>query len=102
MERIKVLKQINFDTDVFLTSLEKLPEIITEHKELLEKDGWSDIFLKMEYYYDGSELIIMGYRLENDEEFTERVKLEEANIIKEQKRLDRERKMYEKLKEKFG
>ena len=102
MERNRVLRQItNIDTDIFITSFEKAEKLLLEYKDKLEKEGWSSIHLKMNYYNEGSELIVMGMRLENDTEYNNRIAVEQKKSIALKKKLERERKKYEELKSKF-
>lgn len=101
MKKIKVLRQINFDTDIFMTTFEKASELLLTHKERLEKEGWTSIHLKFELYYDGAELNVYGHRLETDEEFAIRQKEELKKKKAEEKKLERKRKQYEKLKKEF-
>ena len=102
MERKRVLREINIDTDMFLVSFEDAARILLEQKDILEKQGWSSISLSMEYQYDGASLIAMGLRLENDEEYNKRLENEEnlRKILEKKKK--RELATYEKLKAKYG
>lgn len=101
MERIKVLRQININTEIFLTSFEKASKLLLEKKEELESQGWSSIHLKMDYYHDFAELNVYGMRLENDSEYNKRMKDEERKRKAAERKLERERKKYEELKKKF-
>jgi hypothetical protein len=101
MERKRILSQVNINTDMFMTSFEKAAKILLEQKDKLEKEGWTSVHLKMDYYHDGSELIVMGMRLENDTEYNKRIADEQKKLIAAEKKAERERKRYEELKLKY-
>jgi hypothetical protein len=101
MERKRILSQININTDMFMTSFEKAAKLLLEQKDKLEKEGWINVHLKMDYYYDGAELIVMGMRLENDNEYNERIADEQKKLLAAEKKAERERKKYEELKLKY-
>lgn len=101
MERKKVLREINLDTSMFMTSFDKASKLLLEQKEKLEEQGWTSIHFKMRYYYGGAELEVYGMRLENDEEFNKRCKDEAKELKKREMKEKRERKKYEELKKKF-
>ncbi len=101
MERKRVLSQVNINTDMFLTSFEKAAQLLLEQKDKLEREGWTNLHLEMEYSYESAELIVMGMRLENDDEYNERLVIEQKKLLAAQKKEERERKKYEKLKLKF-
>lgn len=102
MERKRILSEINLDTEMFMTSFDKAARLLTEQKERLEKQGWTSVHLKMEYYYDGGELKAYGMRLENDTEFNKRKEAEKKKLKAAERRAERERKKYEELKLKYG
>lgn len=102
MERKRILSEINLDTEMFMTSFDKAARLLTEQKEKLEKQGWTSIHLKMEYWYDGAELKAYGMRFENDAEFNKRKEAEEKKIKAAERKAERERKKYEELKLKYG
>ena len=101
MERKRILGQVNINTDMFMTSFEKAAKLLLEQKYKLEKEGWTSIHLKMNYHYDGAELIVMGMRLENDTEYNKRIANEQKKLIAAKKKVERERKKYEDLKLKY-
>lgn len=101
MERKRILSEINLDTEMFMTSFDKAASILIEQKEKLEKEGWINIHLKMNYYYGGADLVVYGMRLENDTEFNKRKKQEELKLKRDKQRLERRQKQYEKLKKEF-
>ena len=101
MERKQVLSQVNINTDMFLTSFEKVAQLLLEQKDKLEREGWINLHLEMEYSNEFAELIVMGMRLENDDEYNERIADEQKKLLAIQKKEERERKKYEKLKLKF-
>ena len=101
MERKRILSQVNINTDMFMTSFEKAAKLILEQKDKLEKEGWTSVHFKMDYYHDGAELIVMGMRLENDTEYNRRVVDEQKKLVVAQKKAERERKKYEELKLKY-
>lgn len=100
-DKIKVLDEININTEIFLTSFEKSSEILLQEKVKLERDGWSSIHLKMKYYNDWAELVVMGMRYETDKEFDLRNQKEIKEINKKKKKEEREMKKYLELKNKF-
>ena len=102
MERKRILSEINLDTEMFMTSFDKSARLLTEQKERLEKEGWTSVHLKMEYWYDGAELKAYGMRLENDTEFNKRKEAEEKKLKAAERKAERERKKYEELKLKYG
>ena len=102
MEKKRILSEINLDTEVFMTSFDKAAMLLIEQKDKLEKQGWTGVHLKMEYYYDGGELKAYGMRLENDSEFNKRKQTEEKKLKAAEKKSERERKKYEELKLKYG
>ena len=101
MERKRVLSQVNINADLFMTSFEKAAKLLLEKKDKLEKEGWTSVHLKMDYYHDGAELIVMGMRLENDTEYKKRISDEQNKLIAAEKKEERERKKYEELKLKY-
>ena len=101
MKRIRILSEINLDTEMFMTSFDKASKLLIEQKDKLEKQGWTDIHLKLEIHYSGGELNVYGMRLENDEEFNKRKESEEKKRKAVVKKLERDRKKYEELKNKF-
>lgn len=101
MERKRILSQVNINTDMFMTSFEKAAKLILEQKDKLEKEGWTSVHFKMDYYHDGAELIVMGMRLENDAEYNIRVADEQKKLVAAQKKAERELKKYEELKLKY-
>lgn len=102
MERKRILSEINLDTEMFMTSFDKAARLLTEQKERLEKEGWTSVHLKMEYWYEGAELKAYGMRLENDTEFNKRKEVEEKKLKAAEIKAERERKKYEELKLKYG
>lgn len=101
MERKRILSQVNINTDMFMTSFEKAAKLLLEQKDKLEKEGWTNVHLKMDYYYDGAELIVMGMRLENDCEYNKRITDEQKKLLAAEKKAENERKKYEELKLKY-
>jgi len=101
MGRKKVLDQVNINTSMFMTSLENAAKILIEQKDKLEKEGWTNLHLKMKVDYDWSELVIMGMRMENDDEYTQRLFQEQKKLLAAQKKAERELKKYNKLKLKY-
>ena len=101
MERKRILSQVNTDTDMFITSFEKAAKLLLEQKDKLEKEGWTSVHLKMDYYHDGAELVVMGMRLENDTEYNRRLAEEQKKLIDAEKKTEKERKKYEELKLKY-
>jgi len=102
MERKRILREINLDIEMFMTSFDKAARLLTEQKEKLEKQGWTSVHLKMEYYYEGAELKAYGMRLENDTELKFRKEAEERKLKLAERKAERERKKYEELKLKYG
>ena len=80
MERKKIISQIYLNTDMFMTSFDESARLLMKQKEKLEKEGWTNIHLKMVYWYDGAELRVYGTRLENDTEFNKRKEAEEREL----------------------
>jgi hypothetical protein len=101
IERKRILSQVNINTDMFMTSFEKAAKLLLEQKDKLEKEGWTSVHLKMDYYHDGAELIVMGMRLENDMEYNKRIADEQKKFIAAERKAERERKKYEELKSKY-
>ena len=101
MERKRILSEINLDTEMFMTSFDKAARLLTEQKERLQKEGWTSVHLKMEYYYEGAELKAYGMRLENDTEFNKRKEAEAKKLKAAERKAERERKKYEELKLKY-
>lgn len=101
MGRKRILSEINLDTEMFMTSFDKASRLLLEQKKRLEKQGWTSIHLKMEYYYDDAELKAYGMRLENDTEFNKRKEEEEKKLNLAKRKEERERKKYEELKLKY-
>lgn len=102
MERKRILSEINLDTEIFATSFDKAAKLLIEHKERLEKEGWTSVHLKMEYHYDIGQLKVYGIRLENDAEFSKRKETLARKIKAAKNKAERERKKYEELKLKYG
>jgi len=103
MKRIRIEDQINLDTFKMFdnVSFEELAKNLIEEKEKLEQQGWTDPKLQMIYSYDGSELLVYGMRLESDKEFESRKKAMKYLDKWITKKEEKERKLYEELKEKF-
>lgn len=106
MEKKFVLDQItDIDTDIFLTSFEYAAHLLITKKAELESQGWSSIHLKLEEWNDGAKLVVMGIRLETDNEFKKRIKKEQELAKKEKekelKKEERNKKTYLRLKAKF-
>ena len=102
MDKIKILDEIDFDTGSLMTSFEKASKILIKEKDRLESEGWSSVHLKLERYYGDCRIIVKGMRLEHDSEFNKRVKAKEKQELRKKRKLESERKKYEKLKEKFS
>jgi len=102
MERKRILSEINLDTEMFMTSFDKAARLLTEQKKRLEKEGWTSVHLKMDYWYDGAELKAYGMRLENDTEFNRRKEAEEKKLKAAERKAELERKKYQELKLKYG
>lgn len=103
MERKLIIRQIDIDVDMFITSFEEAAKLLLEQKEELERQGWSDIHLARDYtsYEDGA-LVVRGTRLENDAEYNSRFSYEQRRKLQAKKREEREREEYERLKLKYG
>jgi len=92
MERKRILSEINLDTEMFMTSFDKAARLLIEQKDKLEKDGWTSVHLKMEYWYDDVELKVYGMRLENDVEFNKRKEAEKKKLKAAERKIERESK----------
>jgi hypothetical protein len=105
MEKKLVLREINIDTSMFMTSFEKASELLIKEKQRLEEEGWSNIHLKHNMSYDSSEIVAMGMRLESDDEFKKRRVSEglkeKAKARREKAREKAELKKYKELKKKY-
>lgn len=101
MERKRILSKVNINIDMFMTSFDKAAKLLLEQKDKLEKEGWSSLHFKMNYYHEGSEIIVMGMRLENDTEYNKRITDEKKKLIAAKKKSEKERKKYQKLKLKY-
>jgi hypothetical protein len=98
----RVLSEVTcVDTSMFMTSFDEAVQRLMEQKETLEAQGWTDLHLKMECYYESSELKVYGMRLENDEEFEKRKAAEKKKLAAAQKKAERELKKYQELKLKY-
>lgn len=101
MEKKLVLKEINIDTSMFMTSFEKASELLIKEKQRLEEEGWSNIHLKHNMSYDSSEIVAMGMRLESDDEFKKRRVSEGLKEKAKARREKAELKRYKELKKKY-
>lgn len=102
MEKKFVLDQIrDIDANIFLTSFEYAAHLLILKKKELESKGWSNIHLKLEEWYDGAELVVMGRRLETDDEFQKRIKKQQKESKKKVAKDERDKKTYLQLKAKF-
>jgi hypothetical protein len=101
MEKKRVLDEVGIDVNIFMTSFDKCSKLLLEHKNRLEKEGWSSLHFKMRYYHDSAELVVMGMRLETYDEFKRRRVKEEVKNAAIKRREELDRKKYEKLKTKF-
>jgi hypothetical protein len=82
----------------------KIGTVINNLKALelkLEDEGYENLKLKFIQSYTAAEFELWGYRLETDEELELRRKMEQIEIDKVKKKLERERAKYEELKKKF-
>ena len=101
LEKIKILAEINIDTDFLFTSFDKAAKLLLEKKVELEKAGWSSVHLKFERHYDYADVVAMGMRLENNKEYKDRLKKIKEKEKRAAKKLERDRIEYEKLKKQF-
>ena len=102
MKRKRILREIDLDTEMFMDRpFNLVANLLLEQQEKLEKQGWTDIHLKMDRWYSDSELKVYGMRLENDTEFNKRKEYEKRKAEAAEKKLERERKKYKELKQKF-
>lgn len=78
---------------------------LNEFKILKQEEGYSDIELKEELYFQSSEIVAFGYRLETDSEYKDRITKEQQKRDqrknKEEKKLLKQKEQYLKLKEIF-
>ena len=92
--------------------LKTILKYIQELYNKYTKEGYINLSLEYSEYYDGSntDVFLYGNILETDEEFAKRVKLVEAKKISSKKaaktravrKEERDKKLYEKLKVKYG
>ena len=101
MKKKRILSEIELDTEMFMTSFDKAARLLTEQKERLEREGWTNVHLKMKYHYESAELTVYGMRLENDTEFNKRKEAEAKKLKAAERKAERERKKYEELKLKY-
>jgi hypothetical protein len=101
MDRKQILDFINLDVEMFMTSFENAAKLLLEQKDKLEKEGWTNIHLKMNYYNEGEELVVMGMRLETDIEYSKRLADEQKKLLAAEKKAEKARKKYEELKSKY-
>lgn len=71
-------------------------------KAKLESEGWTNLSLNVYHFWDSCEVQLLGDRPETDEEYNKRKKAEQAKAKRREKKLEKERATYERLKEKFG
>jgi len=104
MERIRLEREVPIDLVdpyIFINSFDESAELLIKYEIILERKGWSDLELKLIQSYDSSSLEVWGKRLETDQEFEERKKIEEEKSGLKKIALERRRKQYEKLKKEF-
>ena len=104
MERIRLEREVPIDLVdpyIFINSFNEAAELLIKYEIVLEREGWSDLELKLIASYDSSSLEVWGKRLETDQEFEERKKIEEEKSKLKKIALERRRKQYEKLKKEF-
>lgn len=65
---------------MFMTSFDKAAKLLLDQKDKLEKEGWTSIHLKMNNNYSESELVVLGMRLETDDEYNKRLAKKKKNL----------------------
>ena len=90
-------------------SIDEFIEFFQKMKENLNSEGYENI--KIKSFYDGGpdggdyKLKLSGERIENDKEFTSRLKKESEELSRQQKEKDKKEKeelaLYKQLKKKF-
>lgn len=89
------IEEITGPIDTFIDSLQAF-------KLGLEEKGWCKLEIKIFHGWDWTEIKVVGMRPETDEEYDKRKKAEQAKAKRREKKLEKERATYERLKEKFG
>ena len=77
-------------------------EYILERTIEMQKNGYFDIRLEMDCDNQGCEYVLAGKRMENDDEYSQRIAVLELEVQKANDREAMERKLYELLKIKYG
>lgn len=102
MEKKLKTDTIPFDMEILSTSLEEASRLILEEKNKLEKKGYQNIRFEIDYNYSSTQLDILADRHETDEEYKLRL-MDEAYLKKLlEKKENKEKSIYEKLKRKYG
>ena len=102
MNRIRVLDRLPVDFCKMHTSIDKSIEFLKNVKEEYENKGWSSIHLKEEGGYDYVETVFFGMRDETDSEFYERKVNLQKEEDKKQRKVERDLKKLQQLKEQYG
>lgn len=81
-------------------------KMLENYRNEYTADGYFDIYISADHYYDTVSIELRGERYETDGEYEKRMKAEKvlvqkAKDAKKQQEAD-ERKMYERLKKKYG
>lgn len=104
-EKIDALIASDIFSSIDGVLIEDVAKQFIELKEKYELKGWENIYVSKEYDYESTYHNLIGLRLETDDEFSNRVKKEQKELerkkIRDDKKIEQERKQYEKLKKKF-
>ena len=81
-------------------------QMLANYRDKYVADGYFNISIYTEHYYDTVSIELRGDRYETDAEYEQRTSMEKAIIERQKqekrKREDEERKLYERLKKKYG
>ncbi len=105
-EKKRLRQRLENVTEELEGSVKHVTTTLQEITEEYAKKGYSDFYLEYEAGYDYNAHVLYGFRMETDNELVKRLKIEEKakekNHITKERKEERDRKEYERLKTKYG
>lgn len=104
----KVLNDYLVDLSVssFDGKVDDVIQMLANYRDKYTADGYFNINISTDHYYDTVSIELRGDRYETDAEYEKRLDIEkifaQRQKLEKQKREEDERKLYERLKKKYG
>lgn len=83
-------------------SLSEVKQALDMIQAVCDENGYRNVQMVMEYYYDYAELGLFYERPETDKEYKDRIAKQEAKKKRKEAAEKREKAQYERLKKKYG